>query len=147
MDNQKSILYLIFFVVFLIFLFSVWPKEKKTAIAEISGKKINVEIADTLWRQYRGLSGRKNLCENCGMFFVFNSEKERFFVMRDMKFALDIIWINNGKIVKIDKNLPPEGFITSKIYSSGESVDNVLEVNAGFADNNNIKVGDVIIIK
>jgi uncharacterized membrane protein (UPF0127 family) len=29
--------------------------------------------------------------------------------MRNMLFPLDIIWINDDEIIKIDKNLPPEG--------------------------------------
>lgn len=111
----------------------------------INDKIVNVEIAGTAEKHYQGLSNRENLCENCGMLFVFPDKKERTFVMRDMNFPLDIIWIDDDKIVKIDKNLPSEGSNPKILYSSGQPVNYVLEVNAGFCDKNNIKIGDKII--
>ncbi len=110
----------------------------------INDKIIEVEIAGTAETHYRGLSNRKNLCENCGMLFVFPDKKERTFVMRNMNFPLDIIWIDDDKIVKIDKNLPPEGKNPANNYNSGAPVNYVLEVNGGFADKNNIKTGNKI---
>ena len=78
------------------------------------------------------------------MLFPFDNKQNHTFVMRDMMFPLDIIWIDENKIVKIDKNLPPEGHDFKKLYSSNQPVNNVLEVNAGFTDKKNIKVGDIL---
>lgn len=111
----------------------------------VDDTRINLlEIADTQEKSYMGLSFRDSMCKNCGMLFPFKEEKERSFVMRDMMFSLDIVWISDDEIVKIDKNLEPEGHETKNIYSSGQVVDNVLELNAGFTDRNNIKIGDII---
>ena len=67
-----------------------------------------------------------------------------------MLIPLDIIWIGNGKIVKIDENVPAPvaGTSDSKLlnYSPGSPIDYVLEVNAGFSDKNNFKVGDLVIV-
>ncbi|MFH1192176.1 MAG: DUF192 domain-containing protein [bacterium] len=111
----------------------------------INNKEIKAEIADTPELKYKGLSNRDYLCEYCGMLFLFNDMGERIFVMREMKFNLDIIWIEDDKIVKIDKDLHKEGINPKEIYSSGQAVDKVLEVNANFCDKNNIKFGDNII--
>lgn len=111
----------------------------------INDKIVNVEIANTAEKHYQGLSNRKNLCDNCGMLFIFPDKKERTFVMRNMNFPLDIIWIDDDKIVKIDKNLLPEGENPVNNYSPDIPVNYVLEVNGGFADKNNIKTGDKII--
>jgi len=111
---------------------------------DINNKRIQVEVVDTAEAQYRGLSNRENLCQDCGMLFVFGDKQMRTFVMRDMKFSLDIIWIDEDKIIKIDKSLLPEGPDPINKYSSKEPVDYVLEVEAGFADKNNIKIGDEV---
>ena len=62
--------------------------------------------------------------------------------MREMLIPLDIIWIDSGKIVRIDKGLEPEGKDFSKFYPSKSPVDMVLEVNAGISDKLGFKPGD-----
>jgi hypothetical protein len=116
-------------------------------IIKINGKEIKVEIADTPAERYKGLSGRENLCGDCGMLFKFDDKRERAFVMREMNFPLDIIWINDEKIVKIDKGLPPKGHNPVNLYKSDTAVNYVLEVNAGFVDKYGIKAGDKVIVK
>lgn len=112
---------------------------------EVNNKKINIiDIADDGSSSYLGLSFRESLCANCGMLFYFKEKPETTFVMRNMLFPLDIIWIDNDEIVKIDKNLPPEGETPKNFYQSGRPVNFVLEVNGGFTEANNIKVGDKI---
>lgn len=118
--------------------------EDKIGEIEINGKKIKVEIARTPTSHYQGLSNRKGLCPNCGMFFIFPIAGERTFVMRDMLFPIDIIWINNEKIIKIEKNLQPADPMFPEGYSSDSPVNFVLEVSGGFCQENNIKVGDKI---
>lgn len=120
---------------------------KSENIIEINGKEIKVEIADTPELQYLGLSNRESLCANCGMLFKFNDKQIRTFVMHNMNFPLDIIWIDGNMIVGISENLPLEGADYKNRYRSPAPVDYVLEVNAGFAEGNNIKVGDEIVIK
>ncbi len=142
------------FVVIIFLLSGCAQKEnnlEKNKTIKINDHEITVETADTPEEQYRGLSNQESLCENCGMLFIFNDKSERTFVMREMNFPLDIIFIDGdplageaGKIVKIYKNLPPEGAEPKNVYKSGEPVDYVLEVNGGFSDKNGIGVGDVI---
>jgi uncharacterized membrane protein (UPF0127 family) len=119
-------------------------------MATIGQAKIKLEIADTPAKRYQGLSNRQSLCSNCGMLFVWPEVngrpevRQRIFVMRNMNFSLDIIWIKDNTIVKIDKNLAPEGAKPRHLYKSGQPVDYVLEVNGGFCEKNNIRVGDEV---
>lgn len=113
---------------------------------EINDRIIKVEIADTAELRYRGLSERKSLCEDCGMLFIFPDKAARTFVMRNMNFPLDIIWIDGDEIKKISKNLPPEGENPAIIYSSEFPVNYVLEVNGGYTDKNAIFTGDKVVI-
>lgn len=118
---------------------------KKINSVKINDVIVEVEIAATEAETYRGLSWRENLCESCGMLFMFPEKTKLDFVMRNMNFPLDIIFADDDKIVKIYKNLPPEGSEPKAVYNSGRPANNVLEVNGGFADLNNIKIGDKII--
>ncbi len=116
-----------------------------------TSKKFKVEIADTPDLRYQGLSNREGLCEDCGMLFKFDNKKVRTFVMRNMNFPIDIIWIDddrrNGgasKIIGISKNLPPEGADYKNFYKSDGPANYVLEINAGLSDKYNFKAGDLI---
>jgi len=115
----------------------------------IGAKSISVEVADSNETRAKGLSGRASLDHNSGMLFVFTSKKVApGFWMKDMQIPLDIIWISDDKVLKIGKNLPiPEaGTPDNKliIYTPGAPFDYVLEVNAGFSDQNSIKEGDPV---
>ncbi|MDD5291486.1 MAG: DUF192 domain-containing protein [Patescibacteria group bacterium] len=129
---------------FLIFFLS--DAQNQTKVIKINGAEIKAEIAKTPIEQYRGLSGRDSLCGDCGMLFIFPNKIERTFVMRDMLFPIDIIWIDDVKIVKIDKELPPPapGPLDLKKYKSGQPVNYVLEVNGGFCLENDIREGDKV---
>jgi len=108
----------------------------------IGDSTITVEISRTESARQKGLSGRDNLPENTGMLFIFDQPAIHKFWMKDMKFALDFIWINNYRIVELTSNIPPvppENTLTPK-----QPIDQVLEVPAGFIQTNNIKVGDSI---
>lgn len=114
-------------------------------------KIITVEIANTDATRAKGLGGRTFLDPKDGMLFVFDEKGVTpEFWMKDMLIPLDIIWISNGKVVKIDKDIKPPkaGTPDSKlvIYSAGQPIDYVLEVMGGFSDNNNIKVGDPVVL-
>jgi len=110
----------------------------------INNKEIKVEVAKTNEERAKGLSGRDSLEADSGMLFIFNNQKPIFW-MKDTKVALDIIWINDLKIVGINKDVQPEPGVSEdklKKYPAPEEIDLVLEVSAGYSDKNNIKVGD-----
>ena len=116
---------------------------------KIEDSTISVEIVKTEIQRRQGLSGKENLPEGEGMLFIFESKNiQPPFWMKDMKFAIDIIWIDDDKIVQIDKDIqPPEpGASDNKLvlYTPNQPIDYVLEVNAGFSEENKIKVGDSV---
>lgn len=143
-----SLIALIILVVCLIAIYRIIPAggKNRELLVAIGGQEIKVETATTEAEKYLGLSGRDSLCQDCGMLFVFPDQAEREFVMRDMKFPLDIIFINQGKIIKIATNLSPSGDSPLISYGSGQPADQVLEVNAGVAALNNWKEGDEVIV-
>jgi len=114
------------------------------SLVTIKDQTVQAELATTPAQMYQGLSGRPALCPACAMLFNFSDSAERQFVMRNMAFPLDIIFISYGHIIKIDANLPPDGAGPEIVYDSGAPADQVLEVNAGYAAAHGIKVGDAV---
>ena len=75
--------------------------DSKFSELQIKDKIIKVEIAKTDEEKKQGLSDRKDLCDNCGMLFIFENKAVRSFWMNRMNFQLDIIWVADGIIEKI----------------------------------------------
>jgi hypothetical protein len=116
-------------------------------IIKINNTEINVEVAKTTDERSKGLSNREKLNDDSGMIFVFTKDSKPTFWMKDTKIALDIIWINDNVITGIERNVQPEpekDDTELKKYTPSSPIDYVLEVNAGFSDKNNIKVGQMI---
>jgi len=122
-----------------------WFLKGSVNVVEINGAKVSYKAAITAEEKGIGLSETTNLPENEGMLFFFNGESPSFW-MKDMSIPIDIIWIASGNVVKIDENVPPPTSSSEKLqtYIPPHPIDFVLEVNAGFAERNNIKVGDEV---
>ena len=141
---RRSIFFLL--VLFLIALPLIFMNKKTVTIKFESGAEISAEVAESLSAQAKGLSNRVELADKTGMLFVYKDKAERIFWMKEMQFAIDIIWIKDGVIVGFELNALPadENADDYKIYSSPEPVDMVLEVQAGFVEREGIEVGERI---
>lgn len=117
----------------------------KTTQIKIKSKTITVEVAETKEQHSYGLMNRESLPENSGMLFVFETEDQRFFWMKNTFINLSIAYFDkNRKIIDIqdmkaaqsslDENLPS--------YPSKGKAKYALEMNQGWFKKNNIKVGD-----
>jgi len=146
MKHYKLLLFFLFLLIFSIILAAALRSGRGLVNLVIGDKvKILAEIAITPEEKARGLSKRKFLPKDRGLLFIFENETIPSFWMKEMLFPIDIIWIKGGKIIGFEENLEPEASGTEfKIYSPKTTIDMVLEVNAGFVKENNIKIGDMI---
>ena len=120
---------LILFLVLISFL--IFSGEGKKEVA-IQGRTIEVEISDTWEKRERGLMFREELCERCGMFFIFDEEKRHGFWMKNTKIPLDIVFIDrHNKVVDIHNAIPCNSSCHCKTYWPKEKAKYVLEVNGG----------------
>ena len=107
-----------------------------------TGEKIPVEVADTLKKRSLGLGKRPSLKKGWGMLFVFEERKPHRFWMKDMQFPLDIIWLDNHKIVHIiHKAKPANSRDEPEVMTSPVPVNFVLEIAAGRAAKLRLKTG------
>lgn len=111
---------------------------------------IKIEVADTPQKRAQGLGGRESIAPDTGMLFIFDSSSRYQFWMKNMKFPLDIIYINQGQVVDFLKNVPSpspqQKDADLPIYSPTVEVDMVLEVNSGYIDTNKINIGDSVLL-
>jgi hypothetical protein len=107
--------------------------------------EVEVRVADTYEKRYTGLSDTESLGPNEGMLFVHDEESRHAYVMRDMDFPLDILFVaENGTITRIHHaELEPnasEGGLT-RYRGVGKYV---LEVPYGYTNETGVEEGDTV---
>lgn len=116
-----------------------------STVVEFKNVKVAAEIAGTPEARTRGLSGREQLGEKSGLLFIFQESGFYYFHMKDMKFPIDIIWLDDElRVVDITPHLDPRTY--PETFSSHRPAQYVLEVNAGFAGRHGISRGDIAVI-
>lgn len=116
-----------------------------SAILEVEGRQILVELAADDYSITRGLSYRESLDADRGMYFMFSSSSVQYFWMYQMKFPLDIIFIQDDVVVSVSSNVPnPTGLKPPAIVNSKVPANRVLEINAGKAKEWGIKEGSKV---
>jgi uncharacterized membrane protein (UPF0127 family) len=110
-----------------------------------SGQVITAELAVTPRERERGLMFRERLEPDQGMLFVFEEEDLYSFWMKNTLIPLDIIWLNSHQqIVHLEKNVPPCQADPCPSYTPRYPALYVLELKAGEADRNGLKLYDRI---
>lgn len=116
---------------------------------EIGDKEYKVREAKTEEERKQGLKGVESLPEDEGMLFYMPDKKSQVvFTMEDMKFPLDIIFINqDDEVFDIAYNVPID---TEAVISDEDALPNqddyvkyILEVNP----NSGIQIGDELDIE
>lgn len=149
MKRKSLIFWGIFFVFFVVLArgFFVFFVQEKQSMPEgpwihVGNKVFSIEIAKTQEEQGRGLGYRDELCDSCGMLFIFHRFDRYGFWMKGMRFPLDILWIRDGKVVHIEHDVDFRD--QQRIYQSEETADRVLELNAGTCKKWNIQKGAIV---
>jgi len=100
-----------------------------------------VEVASDDASRARGLGGRSSLASDTAMLFTFDeSSLDRCFWMKDMNFAIDMIWLDESKkVVDIKENVSPDTY--PKNFCPTKPAQYVLEVQAGLSNAAGVDVG------
>jgi uncharacterized protein len=128
---------------------------KDTGSQLISNKNSTVTINNNIFKvavvisekdMEIGLSETKSIAPNQGMIFLFKTPGYYSFWMKNMKFPIDIIYINGDAIVTIINNAqsPKNNAENLTIYSPAQPADKVLEIQAGLSDKYHFKNGDKV---
>jgi uncharacterized membrane protein (UPF0127 family) len=100
---------------------------------------VTLERVDTAAAREKGLSGREDLAEDQAMLFVYEKPAIECFWMKDMKFAIDMVWVSaDKKIVTMHENVTPKTY--PKSFCPDEPTQYVLEFPAGTASRNGLEL-------
>ncbi|CAH0271471.1 MULTISPECIES: DUF192 domain-containing protein [Peribacillus] len=120
---------------------------KRKMIKILSGNKetgLTVQVADTQRKREKGLMFVGKLPENEGMLFVFSEEIYGGFWMKNTLIPLSIAFLDSaGEILKILDMEPCKEDICPT-YDPEISYHYAIEVNLGWFEKNQIKVGDYV---
>jgi uncharacterized membrane protein (UPF0127 family) len=107
------------------------------------GFAVSSELAVTDEERQRGLMFREKLNPDQGMLFLFAEEGAHSFWMKNMRFAIDILWLDKGKrIVHIEPKAPPCPAEPCPSYDPGAMAMYVLELDGGAAQKHGLKLHD-----
>jgi uncharacterized membrane protein (UPF0127 family) len=125
---------------------NVGDSEYLKGYATVDNYKILVDIAITDKQVQEGLAIKNSLNENEAMLFFLGEPEKASFWMKNMKFPIDIIWLNeNFSIVHMEHELEPcKSTFDCKSYTPNAEALYVLETINGFAKKHNLEIGDKI---
>jgi uncharacterized membrane protein (UPF0127 family) len=110
----------------------------------INGYTIHVDIARTDGEREQGLSGSVPLAPDQGMLFLFPKSDVHGFWMKDMNYAIDMIWIGaDRRILYIVPNAAPDTY--PHVFAPPSPTGIVLEFPTNTATRLGWKPGDEVI--
>lgn len=119
----------------------------------VGENRFQVELAITPEAQQRGLMYRDPLPLDGGMLFIQPHRAPARFWMKNMKFALDILYFDgHGRLLEIHSAVPPCPQSSNSpdddcpLYESAQAIEYILEFRAGTAVKCGIKRGDRLVI-
>jgi uncharacterized membrane protein (UPF0127 family) len=108
--------------------------------------RICADVADEHAERVQGLSGREVLEHEEGLLFIFDQPGEYGIWMKDMRFPIDVVWLDaQGRVVHTEANVPVGSY--PKSYRTPLPASYVLEINAGMLAEYDIHNGDQATIK
>lgn len=116
------------------------PRMRHDREVMINGKVLQLEIANTPAAIVQGLSDRKTMAADEGMLFIMPNVEYQTFWMKDMKFAIDIVFLREGRVVDI-VTLQRPSIASIPSYQSKAEADMVLELNEGMVKEYKLEIG------
>ncbi|MEN6310530.1 MAG: DUF192 domain-containing protein [Acidobacteriota bacterium] len=108
-----------------------------------NGRSVTAELAVTEAERARGLMFREKIQPDEAMLFVFDSEDLHAFWMKNTLIPLDMLWLDGARrVIHIASDVPPCQEDPCPSYGPDTPASYVLELKAGKAAAEGLKVGD-----
>ncbi len=107
-----------------------------------SGKVLQVEVMVKDEDRAMGLMFRPSLPLDRGMLFVFDSPEFQGIWMKNCKFPIDIVWLDQDRqVVHLAESVPPCKADPCPVYQPLRRASYVVELNAGQARREKVQLG------
>jgi len=134
-----------FFILFSMLLGTVPSSRKYVKVFLPNQFSLTAELAVTDEERQDGLMFREKINWDQGMLFVFKREGIYSFWMKNVRFPIDILWLDREKrIVHLDTHVPICPKEPCPTYSSSSPALFVLELKAGSVEKHQLKLYDKI---
>ena len=112
---------------------------------------ITCEVADSPYERSDGLQDREDMAIDSGMLFIYEMPREVSFIMQNVEFPLDIIFIaENGTVVNVEEAAvedPDTPYADLVRYRSDGEVIWIVEINQGLSQQYGIGPGTSVEIE
>lgn len=120
-------------------------QSRPTATLRRGDRAYHLEIVSSEAARAQGLSGRQSLAGDRGMLFVFPGDSTQCIWMKDMRFSLDIVWLDSEKrVVHIEDGVSPDTYPHQ--FCPEKPTRYIIELNTGEAEHAGLKVGQTLIL-
>lgn len=107
-----------------------------------SGKVLQIEVMVEDRDRMMGLMFRPSLPEDRGLLFVFENVDLHAIWMKNCKFPIDVVWLDEAKqVVHVAENTPPCKADPCPVYAPSRKGAYVVEINAGQAAREKLVLG------
>lgn len=122
-------------------LYVLWPQLQSHATVHIGDGVFTTRVAKTPKEREKGLSGTHEIRNDQAMLLVYDTDDKWPIWMKDMKYPIDIVWLDKSKkVVYIVKNAPPESYPYEK-FTPKQDARYVLELPSGTVGKKKIDIG------
>lgn len=121
----------LFLLIVIPVLLSIGLRGQPVSSVAINNSRITVAVADSEEERTKGLSGSPQLKDGTGMLFIFDEPSYHGIWMKDMKYPIDIIWLDEDrKIIHIQEFATPDSY-PERTFTPQVPAKYVLEVPVG----------------
>lgn len=118
-----------------------------SAEADMNGKVIQLEVAETPQQQAIGFMFRPEIPDDRGMLFPFDPPRRVSFWMKNVDLPLDMVFLRDGEVIDIEHDVPPCTTDPCPTYGPPELIDSVIELRGGRAAELGLQAGDAIAVE
>mgnify|MGYP001260753063 CR=1 FL=1 len=143
----KFILIIVVIIIVYLLIVNYWPKGGSNVVFNTASgaHKYAVEVSDNKDTRTKGLMERDSLDKDKGMIFIFEEERIPAFWMKNMRFPLDMVFMDkNLKVVDYYENVPACKADPCPHYMPSTNSKYVVEVNAGTIKESGLTRGDIV---
>lgn len=110
------------------------------AVMHLNGERFEVRIADNDRDRKKGLSGTNDLPKNEALVFIFDHDGRHGIWMKDMNYAIDIVWLDSERrVVHTKSGVLPESY--PEVFFPDSAARYVVEFRSGIVEEKGIRIG------